>query len=170
MVVDRADVPRFAALGAGANAQPLWARHEDQMDVLTIPFLDPRAANHQYPWRSLLDAGATLTFGSDWPVSSPDPLLGIGTAVSRTRPTSRPEAFLPEQRVTMGEAITAYTAGSAWVAHRETHTGRIEVGFDADLAIVDRPLETTEDAFAASVDLTMVNGDVVQEKGTGFAG
>ena len=49
MVVDRADVPRFAALGAGANAQPLWARHEDQMDVLTIPFLDPRAANHQYP-------------------------------------------------------------------------------------------------------------------------
>ena len=70
----------------------------------------------------------------------------------------------------MGEAITAYTAGSAWVAHRETHTGSIEVGFDADLAVIDRPLETTEDAFAASVDLTMVNGDVVHEKGTGFAG
>ena len=163
-VVDRADVPRFAALGAGANAQPLWARHEDQMDVLTVPFLNPRAANHQYPWRSLLDAGATLTFGSDWPVSSPDPLLGIGTAVSRTRPTSRPEPFLPEQRVTMEEAITAYTGGSAWVAHRETHTGRIEVGFDADLVVIDRPLETTSDAFTARVDLTMVKGDVVHEK------
>ncbi|MGB5655505.1 MAG: amidohydrolase [Acidimicrobiia bacterium] len=163
-VVDRADVPRFAALGAGANAQPLWARHEDQMDVLTIPFLDPTAAGHQYPWRSLLDAGAELAFGSDWNVSSPDPLLGIGTAVSRTRPTSRPEPFLPEQRITMDEAITAYTAGSAWMAHRETHTGRIEVGFDADLVVIDRPLETVEDAFAARVDLTMVKGDVVFER------
>ena len=162
-VVDRADVPRFAALGAGANAQPLWARHEDQMDVLTIPFLDPTAAGHQYPWRSLLDAGAPFMFGSDWNVSSPDPLLGIGTAVSRTRPTSRPEPFLPEQRITMDEAITAYTAGSAWGAHRETHSGRIEAGFDADLVVVDRPLLTAADAFSANVDLTMVQGDVVYE-------
>ncbi len=163
-VVHPDDVPRFAALGAGANAQPLWARHEDQMDVLTIPFLHPDAARHQYPWRSLLDASATLVFGSDWPVSSPDPLLGIGTAVSRTRPTSRPEPFLPEQRITVDEAITAYTAGSAWVGHREDHTGRIEVGYDADLVVVDRPLETAEDAFAASVDLTMVQGQIVYEK------
>lgn len=163
-VVDRADLPRFAALGAGANAQPLWARHEDQMDVLTIPFLSPTAAGHQYPWRSLLDADATLVFGSDWPVSSPNPLLGIGTAVSRTRPTSRPEPFLPGQRITMEEAITAYTEGSAWVAHRERHSGRIDVGFDADLVIVDRPLTTTADAFAAGVDLTMVEGNVVYEK------
>ena len=162
-VVDRADVPRFAALGAGANAQPLWARHEDQMDVLTIPFLEPTAANHQYPWRSLLDAGAPLTFGSDWNVSSPDPLLGIGTAVSRTRPTSRPEPFLPEQRITMDEAITAYTAGSAWGAHREDHSGHIKVGFDADLVVVDRPLITATDAFSATVNLTMVQGTVVYE-------
>ena len=162
-VVDRTDVPRFAALGAGANAQPLWARHEDQMDVLTIPFLHPDAAGHQYPWRSLLDAGATLVFGSDWPVSSPDPLRGIGAAVSRTRPESKPEPFLPEQRITMQEAITAYTAGSAWVGHREAHTGRIELGYDADVVVVDRPLETAQDAFAANVDLTMVQGKVVYE-------
>ena len=103
-------------------------------------------------------------FGSDWNVSSPDPLLGIGTAVSRTRPTSRPEPFLPEQRITMDEAITAYTAGSAWGAHRETHSGRIEAGFDADLVVVDRPLLTAADAFSANVDLTMVQGDVVYEK------
>ena len=64
----------------------------------------------------------------------------------------------------MDEAITAYTAGSAWGAHRETHTGRIEVGFDADLAVIDRPLETTEDAFTGHVALTMVKGDVVHEK------
>ncbi len=163
-VVDRADLGRFAQLGAGANAQPLWARHEDQMDLLTIPFLDPNAAGHQYPWRSLLDAGATLVFGSDWPVSSPDPLLGIGTAVSRTRPGARPEPFLPEQQITVDEAITAYTAGSAWVGHRDDHTGRIEPGYDADLVIVDRLLETADDAFAASVDMTMVQGKVVYEK------
>jgi len=163
-VVDPTDMPRFAALGAGANAQPLWARHEDQMDVLTIPFLDPDAAARQYPWRSLLDAGAPLGFGSDWPVSSPNPLLGIGTAVSRTRPGAKPDPFLPEQRITMAEAVAAYTTGSAWIGHRETHTGRIETGFDADLAVVDRPLETAEDAFAARVDLTMVQGKVVYER------
>jgi len=163
-VVDPADVPRFAVLGAGANAQPLWARHEDQMDILTIPFLDPDAAGRQYPWRSLLDAGAPLGFGSDWPVSSPDPLLGIGTAVSRTRPGARPDPFLPEQRITMAEAIDAYTIGSAWIGHREDHTGRIAIGYDADLAIVDRPLVTADDAFAASVDVTVVRGNIVYER------
>jgi len=64
----------------------------------------------------------------------------------------------------MEEAILAYTAGSAWVAHRERHTGRIEVGFDADLVVIDRPLETAEDAFTANVDLTMVQGEVEYEK------
>ena len=162
-VVDRADLHRFAELGAGANAQPLWARHEDQMDLLTIPFLDPEAAGHQYPWRSLLDAQATLAFGSDWSVSSPNPLLGIGTAVSRTRPGARPEPFLPEQQITVHEAIRAYTAGSAWAGHRDDHTGRIKVGYDADLVIVDRPLETADDAFAASVDMTVVQGEIVYE-------
>jgi hypothetical protein len=163
-VVHPDDVPRFATLGAGANAQPLWARHEDQMDVLTIPFLHPDAVMNQYPWRSLLERGAPLVFGSDWPVSSPDPLLGMGTAVSRTRPTSRPEPFLPEQRISMAEAIAAYTAGSAWANGREDQTGSIEVGFDADLVVVDRPLVTAEDAFDASVDLTMVRGEVVYER------
>jgi len=162
-VVDPADMPRFAALGAGANAQPLWARHEEQMDLLTIPFLDPDAAGRQYPWRSLLDAGASLGFGSDWPVSSPDPLLGIGTAISRTRPGARPDPFLPKQQITMDEAIDAYTKGSAWIGHREDHTGSIAVGFDADLIIVDRPIKTADDAFAARVDLTMVEGNVVYE-------
>ena len=64
----------------------------------------------------------------------------------------------------MEEAIAAYTAGSAWVAHRETHTGRIAVGYDADLVVIDRPLETEKDAFVAHVDLTMVQGEVVYEK------
>jgi predicted amidohydrolase YtcJ len=163
-VVDRADVPRFAHLGAVANAQPLWACHEEEMDTLTIPFLHPGAAEHQYPWRSLLDAGATLAFGSDWPVSTPDPLKGIGTAVARMNSGSRPIPFLPEQRLTMHEAIAAYTAGTAFVSHRERVAGTIERGYEADLVVVDRPLVTAEDAFEAAVDMTMVAGSVVHER------
>jgi predicted amidohydrolase YtcJ len=63
----------------------------------------------------------------------------------------------------MDEAIAAYTTGSAWIGHRETHTGRIEVGYDADLVVVDRPIDTPDDAFAARVDLTMVDGNIVYE-------
>ena len=73
-VVHPDDLPRFAALGAVANAQPLWACHDPQMDVLTIPFLGPERATWQYPFASLLRSGARLAMGSDWSVSTPDPL------------------------------------------------------------------------------------------------
>ena len=102
-VVHPDDVPRFAALGATANIQPLWAMHEPQMDDLTIPFLGERRAGWQYPFRSLLDAGAALCAGSDWPVSSPDPLWGVHVAVNRSLPVSAgglgDGPFLPGQRL-----------------------------------------------------------------------
>jgi predicted amidohydrolase YtcJ len=85
-VVHPDDLPRFARLGATANAQPLWAAHEDQMDVLTIPFLGDERASWQYPFADLLRAGARLAAGSDWPVSTAEPMLGIHVAVNRTYP------------------------------------------------------------------------------------
>ncbi|MGW5118462.1 amidohydrolase, partial [Streptomyces noursei] len=98
-VVHPDDLPRFARLGAIANIQPLWAAHEPQMDELTIPFLGPERAGWQYPFGSLLRAGATLAAGSDWPVSSPDPLAGLHVAVNRKEPDTADErVFLPEQR------------------------------------------------------------------------
>jgi predicted amidohydrolase YtcJ len=141
-VIHPDDVPRFAALGVVANAQPYWAMHEGQMDTLTIPFLGPERATWQYPFRSLLAAGARLGMGSDWSVSTPNPLLEIEVAVTRVSDESRGVRgpFLPEQALTFDEAIRAFTAGSAYVNHLDADTGTIEVGKLADLTVIDRDL------------------------------
>ena len=89
------DIPRFRELGAVANAQPLWAAHEGQMDELTIPFLGPDRASWQYPFASLVRAGAMLALGSDWSVSSPDPLEEMHVAVE---PAMAPGLRLPSVR------------------------------------------------------------------------
>ncbi len=136
-VVDPADIPRFRETGASANIQPLWAVHEPQMDDLTIPFLDPARAARQYPFGDLLRAGATLAAGSDWPVSSPDPIQGIHVAVNRRPPDEEVPAFLPHQRLDLATALAAYTAGSAYVNHLDD-TGVIARGYLADLAVLDR--------------------------------
>ncbi|MFF4302894.1 amidohydrolase [Streptomyces sp. NPDC001601] len=136
-VVHPADVPRFARLGATANIQALWAAHEPQMDELTIPFLGPERAARQYPFGSLLRSGARLAGGSDWPVSSPDPLQGIHVAVNRVEPDSDAPVFLPAERLELAAAIRAYTAGSAYVNHLDD-TGRVAAGMLADLVVLDR--------------------------------
>ncbi|MDN3026837.1 amidohydrolase [Streptomyces sp. S.PB5] len=159
-VVHPADVPRFARLGATANIQPLWAAHEPQMDELTIPFLGPERASWQYPFGALLRSGATLAAGSDWPVSSPDPLEGIHVAVNRVTPDSDgAPVFLPAERLGLAEALTAYTAGSAYVNHLDD-TGRVRAGALADLVVLDRdPFAIAPEAIAETrVALTYVGG------------
>lgn len=146
-VIDPGDVPRFAALGVAANMQPLWAAHEPQMDEMTIPFLGAQRAAWQYPFGSLHRAGVHLAAGSDWPVSSPDPLAGIHVAVNRSQadaPEGTP-AFLPEQALDLTTAMAAYTSGSAYLNGADD-TGRIAVGVLADLAVLDR------DPFAGPVE------------------
>jgi predicted amidohydrolase YtcJ len=139
-VVHPDDVPRFRTLGASANLQMLWAAHEPQMDELTLPFLGAERGTRQYPFGDLLRAGATLAAGSDWPVSSPDPLQAIHVAVNRITPGAPDgtRAFLPEQRLDLGTAIAAHTAGSAYVNHLDDVTGSIAVGKSADLVVLDR--------------------------------
>ncbi|SHN47337.1 amidohydrolase [Cryptosporangium aurantiacum] len=158
-VVHPSDVPRFRQLGASANLQALWATHEPQMDELTIPYLGGDLARHQYPFGDLLRAGATLVAGSDWPVSSADPLQAIHVAVNRALPGSDAEPFLPEQRLDLGAALTAYTAGSAYVNHLDD-TGSLRVGNRADLVVLDRdPFEGPADEIAATrVAQTYVDG------------
>ncbi|MCL6671740.1 amidohydrolase [Streptomyces panaciradicis] len=162
-VVHPGDVPRFAELDATANLQPLWAAHEPQMDELTIPFLGAERAAWQYPFGALLRSGARLAAGSDWPVSSPDPLQGVHVAVNRVAPGSTDApVFLPAERIGLAEALTAYTAGSAYVNHLDD-TGRVRVGHLADLVVLDR------DPFAAPpqeigrtrVAMTFVGGEAV---------
>ncbi|GAA0495609.1 amidohydrolase [Streptomyces olivaceiscleroticus] len=159
-IVHPDDVPRFRRLGATANIQALWAAHEPQMDDLTIPFLGTERAALQYPFGDLLRAGATLAAGSDWPVSSPDPMAALHTAVHRRRPGAAPDApaFLPEQRLDLGAALAAYTAGSAYVNHLDD-TGTIRAGNLADLAVLDRdPFEDPADIAATRVLQTYVGG------------
>jgi len=137
-VVHDDDIPRFAALGAAANIQALWAAHERQMDELTIPFLGTERAKRQYPFAGLLGAGARLCAGSDWPVSSAAPLDAMHVAVNRRSPgTSDGPRFLPEQALTARQFLAAYTAGSAWINHAEAETGTLDVGKLADLAVLD---------------------------------
>jgi predicted amidohydrolase YtcJ len=139
-VVHPDDVPRFAELGVAANAQALWACHEPQMDDLTIPFLGEERSTWQYPFGALHRAGARLVMGSDWPVTSPDPLAAIHTAVTRTAYEDPREPFLPDQAVDLTTAFAAYTSGSAWVNGRDRTDGAgvLAPGNAADLAVLDR--------------------------------
>jgi len=139
-VVQEHDIPRFAQLDVIANLQPLWACHEAAMDELTIPFLPRGFAERQYPFGDLMRSGARLAAGSDWPVSDIDPLAGIHVAVNRVAPGARAGApvFLPEQRIPLGAAWEAYTSGSAYVNGWEKESGRLAVGFRADLVVLDR--------------------------------
>ena len=137
-VVHPEDVPRFRELGATANMQPLWACHEPQMDELTIPFLGERRSGWQYPFGSLARSGAMLAAGSDWSVSTPDVMLGVHTAVNRRSPGPDERVLGPEQRLDLGTALAAYTAGSARVNHLDDVTGSVQTGKYADLVVLDR--------------------------------
>jgi predicted amidohydrolase YtcJ len=162
-VVQPDDVPRFARLDVTATIQGLWAAHEPQMDDLTIPFIGPERTARQYVFGDLLRSGARLAAGSDWPVSSANPLRAIHVAVNRSLHGTPDEPFLPEQSLTLGEALAAYTIGSAYVNHLHDQTGTIEVGKLADLVVLDR------DPFAGPVTeiagtgvlATYVEGDPV---------
>lgn len=161
------DVRRFAALGVAANIQALWACYDDQMTELTIPFLGPERAGRQYPFGDLHAAGARLVAGSDWPVSTPDPLAAIHTAVHRTAygepAPAGTEPFLPEQAIPIGVAFAAYTSGSAWVNHRDD-AGAVRPGAVADLVVLDSdPFLEPHEIGRARVRSTWIDGECVHE-------
>jgi predicted amidohydrolase YtcJ len=169
-VIHPDDVPRFRDLGVLANCQPLWASNEPQMTELTLPFLGPERSAWQYPFGSLAASGAQLCFGSDWPVSSPNPMWQMHTAVNRTTAPEYPfrgpdtdDPFLPGERIALPAAIAAFTMGSAYVNHDELDAGSVEPGKRADLVVLDRNLftEPAAEIALAQVDLTLVDGAVV---------
>jgi len=162
-VIHPDDFPRFRSLGVIANFQPLWAWADPYITDLTLPALTPEAARFIYPIRSIEAAGATVAFGSDWSVSSPDPLAGIQVAVTRRDPDARTAPFLPDEAIVLGTALAAYTIDSAFALGLDAETGSIEVGKLADLVVV------SHDVFAlpptkigsARVLLTLVEGEAV---------
>jgi predicted amidohydrolase YtcJ len=161
-IVDPRDVPRFAAVGATANLQALWACHEPAMDELNIPLLRPERTAWQYPFGALARAGAPIAMGSDWPVSSPDPLAAIRVAVTRRAAGSDAPPLLPEQALDVRTALSAYTRGSARVNALDDG-GRVAVGALADLVVLDRDVTAVaaDEIDGTQVDLTLVSGQPV---------
>jgi hypothetical protein len=128
------DIPRFRELGAVANFQPLWAMAETYITDLTLPILPPETHRWIYPIGSVLRSGAVVAFGSDWSVSSVNPLEEIEVAVRRAdwrKPDVAP--FLPDERIDLRDAIAAFTINSAYVNFQDDRTGSIEPGKLADL-------------------------------------
>lgn len=158
------DLPRFAALGVVANVTPLWAVLDGYVTDLTLPFVGERAAATMYPFASLARAGARLAVGSDWSVSSPDPLLQVAVAALRRMPDEPgAEPLLPAERLDVAAALEAATLGSAYVNHLDAETGSITVGKLADLVVLDRDLAGAGPAEIAEarVVLTLVEGETV---------
>jgi predicted amidohydrolase YtcJ len=158
-----ADIARFGALGVIPSMQPYHAIDDGRWVDRVI---GPERAKGTYAFRSLLDAKATLAFGSDWFVAPPTPLVGIYAAVTRrTLDEKRPGGWVPEQKITVEDALRAYTAGAAYAGFAETSRGIIRKGMLADLTMIDRDLtriapETIRDA---QIVRTIVNGVVVYE-------
>ena len=162
-VIHPDDLARFRRLGVAANAQPLWAQHEEYQRDLTIPFLGEPRWRWQYPFASLIRNGAQLAIGSDWSVSSADPWKILEVAVRRIDPENRgADPFLPDERLDLPAALTAATAGSAWVNHLDQVTGTIEPGKLADLVVADRdPFDALEAIGDTRTAAALIEGELV---------
>jgi predicted amidohydrolase YtcJ len=158
------DLPRFAELGVVANVSPYWACRSAYVEELTEPFIGPERSARMYPFGSLLRAGARLAFGSDWSVSTANPLLEIEVAVTRIAPDTRwLEPLIPEEGLDLATALTTFTAGSAYVNFLEGETGTLEPSKSADLVVLDRDvLDPGAGPIGdASVVLTLLAGEAV---------
>jgi hypothetical protein len=135
-VVDPADIPRFKKLGVIASMQPShlltdinWAEAR----------LGPQRAAYSYAWKAFLDAGVPLAFGTDYPVEPITPFRGLYAAVTRKNEAGT-KTYFPENKLTRGQALYAYTQGSAYAEFAEKHKGKLAPGYDADFIVVDRDL------------------------------
>jgi predicted amidohydrolase YtcJ len=165
------DLTRFGQLGVVANFQPLWACTDEQNDQLTVPFVGPERAAWQYRIGALAQRGARVAFGSDWPVSSADPLQELHVAVNRMLSTrlgepGAPETtvpLLPAEAITVDAAVDAFTRGVAYVNHEEDVAGTLEPGKVADVAVLDQDIYAirANEIGSASVALTIASGQVV---------
>ncbi len=139
------DIARFAELGVIANFQAHWAQEDPLMIDLTAPKLGPARTRLQYPIGNILRSGAQLSFGSDWPVSPNNFVETMLVAVTRQTKDGLPaEGWVPEQRIDLQQSLEIATSGSSYQAFTESYRGKIEIGMDADLVILDRDIETVE--------------------------
>lgn len=168
-VVDPADTGRFAELDVTANVQMLWARSDTEIVERKLPAMGAERANHHFPFGSLHRAGARLAGGSDWPVTDPNPLWAVHTAVTRLAPATDPHAtgaartepMLPGEALPLPVALDAFLQDGAWVGRLEHESGRLEAGFRADLVVLDRDIAAGHGLAEARVVRTLVDGRAV---------
>jgi predicted amidohydrolase YtcJ len=170
-LIDLADLPRLRPLGVTANMTPFWAKGDDWTGIYNVRHLGPDRSKRVYLHRRLLQSGARIAWGTDWPVTSLRPLDGIEVAVTRRHlggidPYGKAdEPWAPGERITIGEAIAAYTISGAWLSFEEDKRGSIEVGKLADLVVLERNLfDVPElDIHTVGADMTVFDGRIVYE-------
>jgi len=135
-VVDPADIPRFKKLGVIASMQP---NHLLTDMNWAVDRLGPKRAAYAYAWKAFLAAGVPLAFGTDYPVEPITPFRGLYAAVTRMNEAGT-KTYYPENKLTRGQALYAYTQGSAYAEFAEKHKGKLVPGYDADFILVDRDL------------------------------
>jgi predicted amidohydrolase YtcJ len=149
--------------------QPYHANPEPaQLDLYTSKIGSDRASRC-WPWGSIRRTGGRLAFGSDWPIVSFDPFLGLNSAVNRTTRDGRPAGgWLPDQRLALGEALAGCTTGSAWAEHAEGQKGALRPGMLADVVVLDRDLSSLalERVVTTGVLATIAGGLVVYHRDT----
>ena len=158
------DLPRFAPLGVIASMQPY---HEADDGRWAEQVIGPERSKGTYAFRSLRDAGARLAFGSDWFVAPPTPLEGIKAAVTRqTIDGKQPMGWQPQEKITVEDALRAYTIGSAYAGFMDDKLGTITAGKYADLVLIDRDITAMapDSIDKAKVMLTMVGGRIVYRR------
>ena len=159
-----ADIPRFARLRVIASMQPYHAIDDGRWAGKRI---GPERSRTTYAFRSLLDAGAVLAFGSDWYVAPMEPLMGIyGAVTRRTLDGKNPKGWVPEQKITVAEAIRAYTWGSAYASFEENLKGAVEPGKLADLAVLSADILSIDPAGIEKVKvvMTVFDGKVIYRR------
>jgi hypothetical protein len=163
-LLDPADIPRFRELGVVASFQPYWALPDEYITKLTLPALGPERSRWIYPIASLMTSGAVVAGGSDWTVSSLNPLDAIQVAITRQVPESpNGPVLIPEERADLPRMLAAYTINAAFATRLERETGSLEAGKAADLIVLDRNLFTlpVTRIQQARVLLTMLDGQAV---------
>ena len=158
------DIPRFAELGVIASVQPYHAIDDG---VWAEKRIGPKRIKYTYPFRTFLDNKVMLCFGTDWTVAPINPLLGVYAAVTRrTLDDKNPDGWIPEQKITVEEAIRAYTVNNAYAAFEEKNKGSIEAGKLADLVVLNEDILTIDPVKIkdVKVDMTVFDGRVIYKR------